>query len=364
MEDWQTFLTRIYFDSKQPGAFAGPLKLQKILKQNNYIIKLKDIKVWLQEHDAYTLLRPTRYKFKRRRIVTTGIDDLWDADLADVSNIAQHNDGMRYWLVAIDLFSRHVWVVPVLSKHHTHILQAFHTLFQQTPRRPKNLRTDKGSEFINRAVKKLMKNMNINAYTTKNETKANYAERVIRTLKGLMYRYFHHTQTYTYTDVLQNLVDNYNQRPHSSLEGLAPSQITQRNEAKVWKAMYMDTVRKRRRRPYAFSIGDYVRISHLKYTFQRDYHQKWTEEIFKVTRRLRKEDFNLYTIRDWMDEAIDGYFYEEELQLVTKDPDTAFRIEHVLKQRRRRGQQELFVKWLGWPKKFNSWVNQTDVQRL
>ena len=32
----------------------------------------------------------------------------------------------------------------------------------------------------------------IHAYTTKNETKANFAERVIRTFKGMMYRYFLH----------------------------------------------------------------------------------------------------------------------------------------------------------------------------
>ena len=40
------------------------------------------------DQDAYSLLRPTRYRFKRQRVVTSGIDDLWDADLADVSNLA------------------------------------------------------------------------------------------------------------------------------------------------------------------------------------------------------------------------------------------------------------------------------------
>ena len=359
MED---FLNQIYFDPKHPGAFGGARKLQHILKKNNITATIKEIQAWLQNQDAYSLLRPTRYKFKRRRVVTTGIDDLWDADLADVSNTAQHNNGFRFWLVVIDVFSRMLWVVPVQSKHHTHMLQAFRTLLAGTARRPKNLRTDKGTEFTNRAVKKLLKDENINAYTTKNETKANYAERVIRTLKGLVYRYFLHRQTYTYTDVLQELVYNYNHRPHRSLKGLSPNEINADNESKVWKTMYIDTIPKKRRMAFKFRVRDYVRISHLKYTFQRDYHQKWTEEIFKVTHRLRKEGFNLYMLNDWMDEKIDGYFYEEELQRVTKDPNTAFRVEKVLKRRRRQGQQELFVKWMGWPKKFNSWVNQTDVQ--
>ena len=102
------------------------------------------------------------------------------------------------------------------------MVRAFTTLFEQTQRRPKNLRTDKGTEFTNRAVKKLLKDQGINAYTTKNETKANYAERVIRTVKGLLYCYFLYRQTYHYIDVLDNIVENYNNRKHSSINGLAP----------------------------------------------------------------------------------------------------------------------------------------------
>ena len=90
-----------------------------------------------------------------------------------------HNEPYKYWLVVIDVFSRHLWLIPVESKHQTHMVRAFTTLFEQTQRRPKNLRTDKGTEFTNRAVKKLLKDQGINAYTTKNETKANYAQRVI-----------------------------------------------------------------------------------------------------------------------------------------------------------------------------------------
>ena len=366
MEDWKTFLNEIYFNPRHPGAYAGPTKLKLILKKNNFHVSIKSIKEWLLDQDAYSLLRQVKYKFKRPRIITTGIDDLWDADLADVSNISQHNDNIRFWLVVIDVFSRKTWVIPVLSKHHTHMVQALQQLFENTERRPKHLRTDKGTEFTNRAVKKLFMDVSVHHYTTRNETKANYAERVIRTLKGLMYRYFLDRQTYRYTDVLADLVSNYNQRPHRSLKGLAPNEITKGNEARIWKKMYVDSINmhKRKQRRYRYKIGDQVRISHLKYTFQRDYQQKWTEEIFRVRRRLHKQGFNLYELKDLMDELIDGYFYEQELQRVPKNVDSAvFRVEKVIRNRQRQGQREILVKWMGWPTKFNSWVKQADVQR-
>ena len=117
------------------------------------------------------------------------------------------------------------------------------------------------------------------------------------------------------------------------------------------------------RRKYKFSVRDQVRISHLKYTFQRDYQQKWTEEIFKIRQRFRIHGFNLYSLVDLLDETVEGHFYEQELQRVSKDLNTAtFRVEKVIKTRRRNGETELLVKWMGWPTKFNSWTKQADVQ--
>ena len=179
-----------------------------------------------------------------------------------------------------------------------------------------------------------------------------------------MYRYFIHHQTYTYLPVLQGMVSNYNHRPHRTLKGLSPAAITKSNEAKVWKHMYMNTLKLKKKKKFAFNIHDKVRISHLKDVFQRDYQQKWTEEIFIITHRHTEQGIHLYQLKDFADEPIDGYFYEEELQKVTKDPNALFRVEKVLMSRTRKGQKEHFVKWMGWLKKFNSWIKDTDIQRL
>ena len=67
-------------------------------------------------------------------------------------------------------------------------------------------------------------------------------------------------------------------------------------------------------------------------------------------------------MKDFLNKDIDGHFYEEELQVVTKDIQSVYKIEQVLKTRKRQGVKELFVKWLGWPKKFNSWIKESDIQ--
>ena len=79
------------------------------------------------------------------------------------------------------------------------------------------LRADHGGKFNNRWLKQYLKSEDVGIFYTFNETKAVYAERVIRTLKTVMPRYFTHYQTYKYDDKLQDFVNNYNNHPHRSL---------------------------------------------------------------------------------------------------------------------------------------------------
>ena len=109
----------------------------------------------------------------------------------------------------------------------------------------------------------------------------------------------------------------------------------------------------------ALKVGDHVRMVGPRRVFARGYHERWTREVFVVTKVETDATLITYRVKDLMDEEISGRFYAEELQLIEYDPNATFKIEKVLKTRRRRGQPEIFVKWLGYPEKFNSWIPKT-----
>ena len=94
----------------------------------------------------------------------------------------------------------------------------------------------------------------------------------------------------------------------------------------------------------------------------REYSQKWTGELFKIDTRFRREGVPVYTILDWDGERVDGTFYEPELQPVTIDPTTEYRVEKILKRRVRNKRKEVLVRWLHWPKKYDSWIPEADVK--
>ena len=94
----------------------------------------------------------------------------------------------------------------------------------------------------------------------------------------------------------------------------------------------------------------------------REYSQKWTGELFKIDTWFRREGVPVYTILDWDGERVDGTFYEPELQPVTIDPTTEYRVEKILKRRVRNKRKEVLVRWLHWPKKYDSWIPEADVK--
>jgi hypothetical protein len=77
---------------------------------------LAGVEVLHQTQDSFTLHRHVRKQFSRKTYVVTNLMDMWEADLMDVQNIAKHNDGVKYLLSVIDVFSRFLHLVPPKNK--------------------------------------------------------------------------------------------------------------------------------------------------------------------------------------------------------------------------------------------------------
>ena len=114
-------------------------------------------------------------------------------------------------------------------------------------------------------------------------------------------------------------------------------------------------------------MGDYVRISRSKGTFEKGFEKNYSEEIFKVCRVSQRQHIYLYEIQDLNGENIDGFFYTEELTGVGSKRLTAeqeFKIERVIQSKGKGKKKQLLVKWAGYPEKFNSWIKATDLKTV
>ena len=112
---------------------------------------------------------------------------------------------------------------------------------------------------------------------------------------------------------------------------------------------------------FKFEIDDHVRFAYTKYVFQRDYQQKWTTELFKISECFLKENIPLYKVVDMLNDPVIGNWYEWELLKADKDQEF-WRVESFLKTRIKKGKKEYLVKWQGYGDKFSSWVLVSDVK--
>ena len=295
---------------------------------------------------AEELHKPVTRKFQKRRVIARGVDKIWAADLVDMKAFAKDNEGVKYLLTVLDVFSKYGWILPLKTKTGVEVANALRQIFKE--RKPEKLWVDKGKEFYNKDVKSL-----IDIYSTENEEKASVVERWNRTMKEKMFKYFSANNTRKYIDVLDEMVKNYNETVHSSIKMTPIEASKEKNENKTWLNLY--SIPKEGKEP-KYSVGNKVRITKKKTTFEKGYTPRWTEEVFTIDEVLRT-DPPTYKIRDYNDERIQGSFYEPELQKTSQD---IYRIEKVI---RKQGNKAL-VKWLGYPDSFNSWIDSKDVINL
>ena len=289
-----------YYDPKKSGSFSGSRRFPK---------------QWLQSQDTYTLHKPVRKKFKRRKTIVPGAHFQMQADLVDFSLLKPYNDNYKYILVVVDVFSKKAFIAYLKTKSSSDMIEAFERVMSKTDKFQK-LQTDMGREFLNRPFQSWLKQHHIEHFHTKNfDTKATIAERFIRTLKERLWRYF--TNTRRYVEVLPALVESYNNTYHRTI-GRAPNSVNAENQEAVWLTLYADP---ELRKP-KLKVGDQVRLSMTRMRFRKGYLPGWTDELFQVAQVFR-DNPPYYKIKDLQGEWLEGTFYEEELQKIYKKDDVS-----------------------------------------
>ena len=104
---------------------------------------------------------------------------------------------------------------------------------------------------------------------------------------------------------------------------MKPADVSKCDEVFVWQKLYEEEPHKSIY--YKFNIGDQVRISKARRTFKKGYLPNWTEEVFTITKRVPRRP-PVYKIADHDSDEVEGVFYEEELQNVTKTQDDFYRV--------------------------------------
>lgn len=300
------------------------------------------------------LHRDARKNFLRRKTEMRGICDTLQADLVEMIPYAKKNNGMKYILVVINIFSKKGYARPLKNKTGEEVTRAMKSILNTINHPIKNLHVDMGKEFYNQQMKSMLQQRNITLYSTFSVKKAAIVERFNRTLKNKMWRLFSLNGSYKWLQILQKIIDDYNNTKHRTIK-MKPNDVNNRNEQDLLNTVYNQKYNISEKIKAKFKIGDFVRLSKHKKVFEKGYTPNWTTELFKV-KKIQYTHPITYLLVDLDGREIYGTVYAEELQLA-KYSDF-YLVEKII---RRRG-DKLYVKWLGFDNGHNSWIDKSSVQ--
>ena len=156
---------------------------------------------------ADELHKPVRKHYQKRSVFAKQVEDIWTANLVDMSPYSRSNNVYKYLDTVIDVFSKYGWIVPLKTKTGKEVVISFQKLFSSTNTPPSRLWTDNGTEFYNQQVKRVLAANKVALYSAENEEKSSVVERWNRTTKNIMCKYFTANNTHKYIVILQGMVE-------------------------------------------------------------------------------------------------------------------------------------------------------------
>ena len=314
-------LKQLWTKPGSPIAFAGISKVYEYCKGIGFPLSKREIKGVLTSIPAYTKFKEYRLPRLWNPFYIYFIHQQWQLDLCFVDDLAEYNDHVKYLLVVIECFSRKIFVTPMFDNESKTTVEKFKDIHNHIGQNPKSLYMDRGGEFNSSLFLNYCKKHKIKAIFSNNSTKAAICERAQRTLQGIMYRYMNHFKTKRYIDKLPHIVRSFNLKVNRTI-GICPENAFKpENHVKVLakhEKRYNMMITKRKKALYR--VNDIVRILRLKQPGLKpqSYKEKFSEELFRITKIDTRLPFPRYILSDMNEEPIIGSFQAYELSL-TRD---------------------------------------------
>lgn len=256
--------------------------LHKILKSNGEETKLDDVKEVINEQLAYQLHRKPKKTIKSH-LVAYWPNQIWMGDLLDMQNFSKKNNGYRYVLIIVDIFTRKAFAKALKNKEKDTVLNALKEITKENGF-PTKFISDNGSEFINKSFKEYLADNNIFQETNEPgyHPSLGVIDRFSRTLKEKLFKSFTANNNVDWISVLPQMVNAYNSSPQSGILDLAPNNVPQNAEMIEELNIYKN--QQGIKPTMKFKVGQIVRKLLARPTFTKGYKQKYsaTTETIKA----------------------------------------------------------------------------------
>jgi hypothetical protein len=280
-------LKEIYEDAST--GFVSKDKLKKILKKRGIKVSNKELDEFYK-NNALTQ-QNQKIRVKRYKKITGPIHSYQIDVMVMPARLKSANKGYVKLLVCVDILSRKAYAYPLKNNKMESILDSYAEFLEDAD---EVVVVQGDNEFNNKKFKDYNEFKNIIVMTdvakddhmTNKGNKLGVVDAFVKTLKRRIRLYMEAYDTNKYVDALEDLLEGYNNTPHSSL----PKDATP-NEASKDKAILTEIkntnakVNEEVEKDIKVKVGDDVRLAEIKGTFEKE-KGTFSKKIYKVEERI------------------------------------------------------------------------------
>jgi ribosomal protein L21E len=264
--------------------FPSTAKLYKIMKADDKDVTHKMIKDYINakvETQLLKMSKPTKKRQGHITAITNG--DAAQMDIYDLSKYKSSNRGYKYILALVDIFTRKAYMKPMKNKNSDDVIAALEEIFYDDKYIPTSLTTDTDKAFMSQKTQRLFDEYNIihNPVIARDDHRAlGIIDRMALTLKIILSKIYIIKKNTTWIDDLDDVVDRYNNTPHSSIDELTPDEATHPDNQYVLSVLNRNKSRNKPTKPL-FNEGDTVRIR-INKTFRKGTEPRYSDAVYIV----------------------------------------------------------------------------------
>lgn len=199
-------------------------------------------------------------------------------------------------VLAIDIFSRFITIIPIKSKTIPEILEAIKTIIKKMGK-PKVIYSDnEGAWSLGTEIDKYFKDESIKHIITLSHPA--YSERAIRTIKSEIYKRVSIPSDKKWSELIYPILLKYNYKSIHSGTGFTPIEAEKQHHHFHVK-FNMERKRASTRKYPDIEVGDFVRVHKNKDKLDKEHISTWGDRKYKVDRITETFGQNYY--------FLDGY---------------------------------------------------------
>ena len=210
-------LRKLYYEPKT--GFGSPAHLYKNARKAGLMVKMKDVKAFVDKQEVAQLFKPMTTKRETRHFKISARRGYWQIDHTFMKH-KKINNNLHAIFVAINIGSRYVYAKAMKNIQEDTVIEAFNDFAKQIKlKHIKGVVSDKGSEFISKTVKRWMEKHNVHhriLHPTYHYLSNSIVERFNGVLKTKLHKYMKANKTKKWIDALEDIVYNHNHSVHST----------------------------------------------------------------------------------------------------------------------------------------------------